>query len=231
MASLDDIMERASNALSRMDYLTCETLCLDALALARSDANWADYARILLPLQEARRQRRMIAAQGIIRLGTSDLTGPAIDLLDQIQEGCIVLTQPHTADDADQLHHAARKQRLHVEVLLAVNPSDADTWRMQSFTGPAVACHRPAPPTPWREAWLPAGTTPDLGDATTSLSATPADWFLDTAEALGDAALEQTPEQRVETLEPLLAVAPDHEILHQRLADAARRRRTTGKNT
>ena len=68
---VDAIMEDASQALSRMDYLSCETFCLKALSLARRAKRWPVYARILLPLQETRRQRRMIAAAGVIRLGSA----------------------------------------------------------------------------------------------------------------------------------------------------------------
>jgi len=68
-ATLDALMEDASRALAEMDYLTCESLCLKALAAAREDGNWAYYKRILLPLQEVRRQRRMIAADGDVVLG------------------------------------------------------------------------------------------------------------------------------------------------------------------
>lgn len=229
--STDDIMQRASQALVKMDYLSCEALCLEALALARTRADWPTYARILLPLQEARRQRRMIAAEGVIRLGTGDLTAgaPPTTWLDQVQAGCIVLTHPHTSDQAAALLRQARQKRLHIEVLFADNASNQPTWRVQSFDGPPVVCDRPAPPQEWRDRWLPAGEVPVVTDplAGGPTSTSPTDWFLNAAEALGDAALQQTASSDIDALEPLLAVAPDHEILHQRLAAAARVRRST----
>src|SRR5690606_17570305 len=88
-STLDDIMERASRSLAAMDYLTCERLCVEALAAARRAQDWSYYARILLPLQEARRQRRLIAADGWVRLGTSDLEGPHHDWSGVFEAGCV----------------------------------------------------------------------------------------------------------------------------------------------
>ncbi|MCE9589664.1 MAG: hypothetical protein K8S99_03980 [Planctomycetes bacterium] len=220
-ATLDDIMENASAALVKMDYLGCESLCLEALARARRERGWAYYTRILLPLQEARRQRRMIAAEGVIRLGTATLTGAPADWLRETPSGATVVTHPHTADTARALDELARAQRLHVEVLFADSDAAA-TWRLRSFRGPAVTREVPAPPPEWRDRWIkPGKTTP--GNART-----PADWFIDATEALGDAALvcidgkTLAPEQRLEALEACLEVVTDHEIIHQRLGDAAR---------
>jgi hypothetical protein len=71
--SIDSLMQQAIDALTRMQYLACETLCLRALAAASELGSWDSYARILLPLQESRRQRRLIAADGAIRLGAADI--------------------------------------------------------------------------------------------------------------------------------------------------------------
>ena len=73
--TIPELMERASVALVDMDYLQCEALCLKALALARAAADWAAYARIVLPLQEARRQRRMIALDGRVGVWVDGLDG------------------------------------------------------------------------------------------------------------------------------------------------------------
>jgi len=229
MATLDEQMERASEALARMDYLTCEARCVQALAEARDRRLWRYYARILLPLQEARRQRRQIAAEGTIRLGTGSLGGEPGDWLDQLESGCIVVSPPHGRAEATALWQAARDQRRYVEVLLTDSDLTADAWRVLSFTGPAITCQRPAPPTSWRDQWLAADAVPEPAPA--GESQTPADWCLDTIEALGDAAIDKVEartdaipggEMRVELLEPLLDVVPDHEILHQKLGDAAR---------
>ncbi len=202
---LDGIMERASQALADIDYLGCEALCLEALALARASGRYGYYARILLPLQEARRQRRMIAAAGVMQLGTG---ASAVDLdiwLTQHHAGCIVLTHPHTIEDARRIDQNAREHQQCVEVLFADNPDQAELWTLRSYAGPAVTCDIPAP----------------------KADVNAAQWFIDATEKLGDAALAGLDDSlagtaRVEALEARLAVFPDHELLHQRLADAAR---------
>ena len=209
-------MEEASVALAKMDYLGCEALCFGALVEARKRADWAYYSAILLPLQEARRQRRMIAAEGVVRLGTASLTdvSPAA-LLQQITAGCIVLTAPHTITDALQLLTAARERRQHVEVLFA--EQRGDKWRICSLL-PAckLSCEVAPPPAGSTERWLKPSELPAA-----------ADWFLDACEALGDAALASVATaagtvENIASLEACLDIVTDHEILHQRLGAAAR---------
>ena len=69
--ALDDVMQQASQKLAEMDYFAAEALCLDGLRLARQTAYWNAYARVLLPLQECRRQRRLTAADTAVHLGLS----------------------------------------------------------------------------------------------------------------------------------------------------------------
>jgi hypothetical protein len=221
-AELDAIMEDASTALVRMEYLRSEALSLKALRLARAAGNWAYYARILLPLQEARRQRRIIAAEGWVRLGTSDLSGDPAKWLDTIQAGSIVVTHPHNAEAAHSLDRLARRRQRYVEVLFADNSSDSPTWTLRSFTGPAVQRDVPAPPREWIGRWLKQGDVAKTPDGKT-----PGDWFIDATEALGDAAMESVAPRgdalaKVEALETCLEVVTDHEFIHQHLGAAAR---------
>ena len=220
-------MDRASQALARMDYLACEGLCLEALAVARQAGDWPYYARILLPLQEARRQRRLIAADGPIRLGTSRQRS-ADHWLSSLRTGCLLLTRPHTAEDARRLADEASAERRHIELLLADNDLDDGAYRLVSYRGPAVACLVEAPPAAWRDIWLAPGERPEPeADAQIEPGKSPADWFIDATETLGDAAIAHVPAapgdvRRIGELEAMLQVVPDHEILHQRLGDAAR---------
>jgi hypothetical protein len=203
-------MERASIALAKMDYLACEALCLDALAETRRDGNWSDYTRILLPLQEARRQRRMIAAEGKVRLGSASLEGSPSDWLADHAPMCIAFTSPHTVDDAARFTQLAGEQYKYVEALFVDSATDAATWTVRSFAGPAVQCELTAPPREAIDTWTHSDR-----------------WFLAASEALGDAALQTVTAklgtiERIEQLEHCLGAATDHEILHQRLWDAAR---------
>lgn len=214
-------MERASRALAQTQYLACERLCLEALRQAREKQDWATYARILMPLQESRRQRRMIAAEGFIRLGASHLEGPDGSWSVGFGAGCILVTRPFSRQHAAGLLGALSEQHKHVEVLFADSEIDDERWRIASFAGPAVVVDCPAPPPDWTNRWLSPDEVSAAGEPG------PDDWFIDAGEALGDAALEQVeaPQgsvERVEQLESMLQAAGDHEILHQRLGDAAR---------
>ena len=222
-SALDQVMEAASVALSRTDYLLCEQHCLEALAAARQAENWAYYAKILMPLQESRRQRRITAAEGAVRLGSTRLEGDPDTWLSEHPAACIVLTRPHDVRTAAALRAAATARHLNVEVLLADCGADEPRWTLRAFTGREVSCTLAAPPAPWRDRWLEGQA--DAGDATTG-GATPADWFLDAAEALGDAAVaaltdHATTQQHLEGLEQCLEVVTDHEAIHHRLREVA----------
>lgn len=239
--SLDNTMEEASVALARMDYLECEELCQRSLVTAFHASDWGYFASILLPLQEARRQRRMIAAEGVIRLGSVDVAESSAAMLRRMPAGCIVLTHPHTSADAVMLVTLARQQRRHVEVLFADNPRSSGRWVL-SWPTPSIRVEINAPPAEWVGRWItpetkaaPAGAAPTLHPVRkplpkpTSPAQSPADWFLDACEAMGDAALagidadkSLSPRGRLERLWHALLAVTDHERLHQALAAAAR---------
>ena len=190
--ALDSTMEAASEALARMDYLTCEDLCLEALAAARHAKRWAYYARVLMPLQECRRQRRMIACD----------TGVFVNPTD-VAEGVIVITPPRGVDDAAAVDRSARESRRHVEVLF-VSETQTDHWTVRSHRGAEVEVGIDPPPEPINVAWF-LRASEALGDAAISQVEAP----------LGDV-------ERVTGLESMLDVVTDHEKLHQRLGEAAR---------
>ena len=258
--AIDPIMEQASRALVRMNYLACEQLCLQALTLARQAQDWPTYGRVLLPLQESRRHRRMIAAEGVIRLGTSQLwKSPTFQTQSSQSYGhpaasqgwplqvsdaqlilralpqplprmrlaaCVVVTRPHPPETAAALIQVAREQHHFIEVLYADNESSSERWRLRSVAEPMVACAVGAPPAEWREHWLAAGTGASDPERIKAAQQ-PADWFIDATEALGDAALTSVTAppgtvERVAALEACLTVVSDHELIHQRLGEAAR---------
>ncbi len=212
-------MQGASTSLAEMDYLACEQRCLEALAIARRRGDWSNYARVLLPLQEARRQRRMIAVEGTIRLGTTDLGEPSAQWLDRFDAGCIVLTHPHDRATSRRLHETARRASRHVEILFCDNAASAKQWTLRTFDGPESEAVIPAPPGPVLDRWLePQGAA--MRDRTA------ADWFLEACERIGDAVLTGVPQPSgrsgLEALEQCLVAVTDHEILHQTLGRVAR---------
>src|SRR5699024_3063785 len=114
--------------------------------------------RILLPLQESRRQRRLIAAEAGTYLGSADLAkvGLPVDrwIDDFTDVGCVMLTHPHTRADAKKLSVIAQGRRCYMEILFADSAITDETWRIRSFDGPDVHCDLPAPPAPWLDEWL-----------------------------------------------------------------------------
>lgn len=235
VADLDATMEEAGAALAQMDYLTCEKLCLQALAAAREQKNWAAYGRILMPLQETRRQRRMIAAEGTIRLGTTSLDGSPEQWLEQCETGAILVTHPHDANVAAKLAALAQERRQYVEVLFADNLAKTDAsdarWTLRSFNGPETTCEIDAPPREWIDAWLSAenisATATPAEPSALSTGINPGTWLIDATEQLGDAALmnvaDRTPDESlIQTLEESLQVVADHELLHQKLSSVVK---------
>ncbi|MEO1236042.1 MAG: hypothetical protein AAFX76_04565 [Planctomycetota bacterium] len=209
---LDTLMEHASQRLVDMDYLGSEALCLEGLAMARDAEDWNAYARVLLPLQECRRQRRMIAADTAVTLGTNACWRDPRD-------GCVAVTRPLGRDDALRIMRDAANHQRHVEVLWCDNEPDAATWTVRTAAGPAITCKVDAP----HRDLINQRIAPDEHEGGHAA----AHWFVAASEALGDAALDAVTaplgeRARVEQLEAMVAAVGDHEILHQRLADAAR---------
>jgi len=115
---IDQIMEQASAKLAETDYLACETLCLEALQRARDAEDYERYARVLLPLQEARRQRRQIAADAGVIVLTGEHLSPE-RILDEHTQGCLLLTAP-PYDHADEqaIRETARTRGFYIEALV-----------------------------------------------------------------------------------------------------------------
>ncbi len=217
---IDDLMQQATDALTATHYLRGEALCVRALAQAREANRWTEYARILLPLQECRRQRRLAAAEGVIRLGTAHGPADITGMLTGVgSAGCMVVTAPVALETAVLLQQAARETARHVEVLYA-RPGGAQQWRVAAVAGVETECAVTAPPERLRDRWLAPGEV----DSSSHRQA--AAWFLAVGEALGDAILAGIGSglsliERIAALEAGLAAVTDHELLHQRLFEAA----------
>ena len=230
---LDAMMEAATRALVGMDYAEAERLCVEALAEAKRQGRWAYYTRIVLPLQEARRQRRMIAADTLVGIAPAEDVERIAERLHKVGGGCVVVVPPVTVEaaaglleggpDASARKASPQRRRGGVEVVYA--EPGGETWRVRSVALPDLAVDRPAPPEEWIGRWLVPDQTPTVDFRS------PADWYLDAAEALGDAAIREVDAGlstakpsviRIEALERMIVAVPTHEKLHQRLAETAR---------
>lgn len=219
-------MDQASLKLVKMQYREAQVLCEQALKMAYDRKLWQYFARIVLPLQECRRQCRMIAVEGHIVLGTDHLGDDALMKVDILTRGCVVFTGKDAPVQAAHLLQRARQNLRHLLVMAATpgNPG-SNHWTVHSASQPTLTVSFPAPPEAWQHQTLAPQQWPEV-PAEVSRWPTPGDWVLDALEALGDQALKTVAPsadgvKRVDALLSALHAVSDHEILQQRLAEAA----------
>lgn len=201
---IDELMERASRALVATDYFQAEELALRGLLMARRLLDFDRMARICLPLQEARRQR----VQQAFDETTSVRVVSSIpeDESASIEPGCALVVPMLVAADARRLRERAFAQRVPLAVLCAEPVTKLRLLPIAAL-GQVVVRMKVRPPA-------------QLAKPTKS-------WFQETMEDLGDAAIEEIDpilqgERLVDAILDRLDAVPDHEKLHQRLADACR---------
>lgn len=207
-ARIERLMESASRALVETRYFECEAECLEALELAHGVGDYERMARILMPLQEARRQVRLLAVD----------TGRLVILNEPVPEGagleagCYLIEPPLVGADARDLRDRAARQ--HVAVMVLAREPAVKTLKLDRRPGdwPVVMI---GPVTVRAYVKPPAGGKVTL------------EWFQAAGEALGDRAIAEVDAgldvfARVEDLFERLHCVTDHEKLHQALESACR---------
>jgi hypothetical protein len=230
---IDAIMEKASRALVERRYFDCERLCVEALERSFIAGDYERMARILLPLEESRRQKRDLAIDAATVFSvTSD-----IPVGRSLRPGCYLVAPPRVGVDGRMLREAADKKKIPAVVVVREPASRDGMWPVVAI-GPVTIRTKVPPPPPAEtpstttrkaakksRAKVPAGVASAPPSPAVSLPAP--SWFLHANEAIGDKALAAieptaTPVSRVEALFKCLQAHPDHEKLHQQLADACR---------
>ncbi len=197
---IDDLMERASEALVGTKYFECERCAAEALRLAHAARDYERMARILMPLQEARRQKRL-AAVDAGRVHVLDSFEEAEQV--KIKAGCWLIQPPLVGAHGRDLRD--RADRAEIPALVIVRePTTALGECPIVMIGPVTVRTKVAPP---------EQTPPS------------AEWMLEASEALGDAAIEHVDATalaavRVDKLIDRLGTVPEHEKLHQALEAA-----------
>lgn len=224
---LDAQMERASEALARCDYFTAERFCSTALDRAFRQADFERMSRIVLPLQEARRQIRQTAWD------TGEQRGVAL-LEDQSQleeviagedgkpseGGCYLLQPPLIGLDGRTLEDVFGTMGSCASVLTREPMTRKGLWPIVAVARKSLRVQIEPPPGVERV----SGTM--TGDRVSG--PIPLSWFQSASEALGDAGIAQIdktlhPVFQVEDLYEWVQAHPEHERLHQALGDAAAR--------
>jgi hypothetical protein len=67
-SAIERLCQLGQDQLSQMEYLAAEKTLAEAEELAWTSHDWDELARLYMPLQEARRQRRQRCGEGTIRL-------------------------------------------------------------------------------------------------------------------------------------------------------------------
>lgn len=205
--TVDEIMEAASNALEDTRYWECEALCLRALELAYTQQEWERMARITLPLQEARRQKRQLATEAAEKSRVQVLEERPVGEIEAPglkEPGCYLLRPPLVGADGRELRDRADRDGIPV-FLLVREPASRTGMCPVVMIGPVTVRTQVEPP--------------EDPDAPTLA------WFEAAHEALGDTAIASipetaNPEQRVTHCYERLATLTEHEKLHQALAEA-----------
>ena len=214
MNRIDAVMERASVELASGRAMACESLCTRALSMALRAKDWRRLARICLPLQESRRLRRQLATD----VGTVRLVDTPTQLRAAPAPGCVLVQPPLIAAEARALRESALHRRVAVFVLAREPMTNAGLWPI-CMVGPISV-----------RTWVqpPAGVERDQASPTRDrlTEAISVGWFESAGEALGDSAIASVDASapaahRVEDLIDRLDAFPDHEKLHQALAQAA----------
>jgi hypothetical protein len=200
---IDELMAKASESLVRTAYFETERMAEKALLMARQDQDYERMARIVLPLQEARRQRLQLA----LDTGRITLLGTPITEDIRIERGCYLVQPPNVGADARRLRLAAFNHEIPVAVLCREPLTQARLVPVVAL-GPGSTIRAKVRP--------PKSTEhPDLP------------WFIESMEALGDFAIETMDStlpatKRIEILIDALDAFPEHENLHQALEAACR---------
>jgi hypothetical protein len=224
LTTMDTLMERASRALEATRYFEAERLCTQALLRAYLRREYERMSRILMPLQEARRQKRQLATDA----GAARIMARLPDGRRKPEPGCRLLQPPLVAADARVFRRRADAALVPVFVLTREPMTREGMWPIVAVS-PGVASSPPvtvrtkcAPPSRYRRVeHSPAGDSSREGDEV------PTAWFESAGEALGDAGIAAAhaadhPAWRVDDFMAMLDACPDHEKLHQRLDEACR---------
>ena len=196
------LLAKAEQALSRHQWFEAERLALKALELARAAREFEEMARITLPLQETRRQRMQVAAE----IGKITIVNESVAEDTKIPAGCYLIQPPAVGADARRLR-LALLEREAPSLVLCREPRTAMGLCPIVSIGQVTIRTRINPPKNWDK--------PSFS------------WYLAALEQLGDAAIASIdrgmePARQVDALLQCVDSHPDHEKLHQALAEACK---------
>jgi hypothetical protein len=200
---IDKLMERASQALVKTKYFDAEALAVKALHAARQAEDFERMGRIVLPLQEARRQRLQIALEA----DHVTVVSESVTEETRAESGCYLVQPPQVGADARRLRLGALERKIPVAVVCREPLTQLKRCPVVAIgPGVTVRTHIDPPDDP-----------DDVGMA----------WFVYAMEEIGDAAIGGIDPglatlKRLEALLGRLEAIPDHEGLHLALEETCR---------
>lgn len=236
MSELQALCQQAQEQLVAMQYLAAEELLVHAESLAFAQNDFDTLARLYMPLQECRRQRRLLCGEGIVKLDliardANDVPDPK-QIAQQFPQGQLLVAGWASIAPAIELRKVAAEKKLYLETFLAavyeingggravaivpnadVTLPPAEAWAIDRLIG-----HLPAHSIVLPINELPVGR--QRGSAET-FAHTSSLWerlhlpFLSRADAAVD------PHQRIELYKKTIAVDYACELAHQKLSDCA----------
>src|SRR5688572_26509938 len=140
-SKVDTLMEAASRALVQRRYFDCERLCMEAMERAFIAADYERMARILLPLEEARRQKRDLAFDS----REVHLVDRLVPTGRNLRPGCYLVAPPRVGIDGRLLREAANKKKVPAIVVVREPESRDGLWPVVSI-GPVTIRTKVGPP-------------------------------------------------------------------------------------
>jgi hypothetical protein len=228
--AIDDLMEQASEALALTHYFEAERIAAKALDRACAALDFERMARICMPLQEARRQKRHEATDGGITFALRTLPTRGGELA----QGCYLLTPPLIGIEGQTLRNMLDRKKIPALVVCKEPTTSSGKWPLVGVSGTdreSLVIRVQVPPPEGFENLTSNGPSNGPGDG---LRPGPSPrWFLASLEAMGDAAIAKVdpklpPDYRALDLYEYLKAVPDHEKLHQALEAACREAAVAG---
>ncbi len=202
---LQELMEKAEAALRRGQWFETERLAQRGMEMARRSEDFGAMARICLPLQEARRQR-VQAALDLKKISVL-YEGNMEEI--KVEPGCyVIMPMQLVGADARRLRLATLRDEKPATVICCEPPNLRGLWPIVAIGVVTVRAY----------------VAPPENEKKPSMK-----WYVNAMEALGDAGLTGSHvdsgmdlDRQIDAVLGLLDSVPDHEGLHQVLAEMCR---------
>ena len=120
---LQQLCDDGQRALVQTHYIDAERILMRAESRAWLAHDWDTLARLYMPLQEARRQRRQRCGEGVVKLDllTDPGNGMAARIADRYPHGQLLVAAPGSIEPAVSLRRIAWERGLYLETFLGAS--------------------------------------------------------------------------------------------------------------